>query len=358
MDENNQKYSLDSDSLTLLSLLGELYFPLASSEHPSTRGLILCVDSPSPGDTWIRTLRQLSDVTEIPSLRRENFSVPNFHLAVHFLRKYDSLETVDHFLGQTSFQPLVVCNGLIPDELVELADTISLPLDSLPNDALCFSELRECKQFYRKSPNQLSVALTQAETSDNFLQLQDSGSSSMLLERLLLVSELYLFWFRSQYNETETTNRRSILLSHLNELINTRINSDTTIDIADTFIRIFYNYLNCHTDIAYGPCDRLEGCTNVGLETRQTILWDQENYFISESLLKTICTPLLESIGWQKILSNLTREGIISVSSNQAGYTRKKTVINAFGQIKRENFIYLNKNALLSNDYIVPEERS
>ena len=180
----------------------------------------------------------------------------------------------------------------------------------------------------------------------------------MLLERLLLVSELYLFWFRSQYNETETTNRKSILLSHLNELINTRINSDTTIDIADTFIRIFYNYLNCHNDIAYGPCDRLEGGTNVGLETGQTILWDQENYFISESLLKTICTPLLESIGWQKILSNLTREGIISVSSNQAGYTRKKTVVNAFGQIKRENFIYLNKNALLSNDYIVPEERS
>ena len=61
----------------------------------------------------------------------------------------------------------------------------------------------------------------------------------MLLERLLLVAELYLFWFRSQYNETETTNRKSILLSHLNELVNTRINSDTTIDIADTFIRIF-----------------------------------------------------------------------------------------------------------------------
>ena len=358
MELANSDYTLIMDTLTLFSLLGEFHNPLTAIGYAPAKGLILCNDSPSEGDRWIGNLRQLKDITEITSIRRQYFSVPNFHLGLYFFQKYDSVENIRVLLKQDSFQPLVVCNSIVPDELVDLADTVSLPLDSLANNTPSFAELANCKQFFRESPNNLMVALTQAVTSKNFLELQNAELDFLLVDLLTIVAEVFLFWFRSQHSEEETTIRKNTLQLNMQKLSQNHLNNYETVDLADTFVHVFYEYLNSHSDISYCPFNRVEGDALIHLKSGQTILWDSNYYFISCELMKTICQPLLKEIGWQKILSNLTREGIISVSSNQqANYTRKRTVYNAFGQIERPRFIYLNKESLRSNDYISPEER-
>lgn len=358
MGKNILGYSLISDSISILSLLGEFHTPLMASGCPSAKGLILCNDSPTSGDCWISTLYKLPDTTKISSIRRQSFSVPNFHLGLYFLQKYDTTENIGIFLRQDSFQPLVVCNNFVPDELVDLADTISLPLNSLANTSPCFTELADCKQFFRELPDNLTFALTQAFTSKSYLQLQNTESSSLLINQLAIIAEIYLFWFRSQHNEEETGIRRNSLQRNMQELFQNHLNCDTTVDLANTFVHIFYKYLDSHTDISYCACDQIEGEANTRLNTGQTILWSAEYYFISSSLLKAICQPLLENIGWHKILRNLAREGVISADANQqSNYTCKKTLYNAFGQTSISRFIRLNKKALCSNEHLTLEER-
>ena len=359
MEKNILGYSLISDSISILSLLAEFHTPLMASGCPTAKGLILCNDSPSEGDRWIGNLRCLEDITEITSVRRQSFSVPNFHLGLYILQKYDTSENIGIFLRQDSFQPLVVCNNFVPDELVDLADTISLPLNSLANNSPCLPELADCKHFFRESPDNLTLALTQAFTSKNYLQLQNTESSSLLINQLAVIAEIYLFWFRSQHNEEETAIRRNSLQRNMQELFQNHLNCDTTVDLANTFVHIFYKYLDSHTNISYCPCDQIEGEANTRLNTGMTILWNEKHYFISSSLLKAIFQPLLKNIGWHKILKNLAQEGIISVDANhQSNYTCKKTTYNAFGQTLISRFIRLNKEALLSNEYLTLEERS
>lgn len=359
MDTNHTNDSLITDSLTLLCLLGEFHAPLTAMGHITAKNLILCNDSPTSGDRWISSLYGLPDTTKISSIRRQSFSVPNFHLGLYFLQKYDTAENIGTFLEQDSFQPLVVCNNFVPDELVDLADTISLPLNSLANNSPCLSELTDCKHFFRESPGNLTLALTQAVTSKTFLQLQNVESASLLTDQLAIVAEIYLFWFRSQHNEEETTIRRNSLQRNMQELFQNHLNCDETVDLTDAFIHIFYNYLDCHNDISYCPYNQIEGESNERLKIGRTILWARDYYFISSPLLKEICQPFLNTIGWHKILRNLVQEGVISVDANhQSNYTCKKTTYNAFGQTLVSRFIRLNKEALLSNEYLTLEERN
>ena len=180
----------------------------------------------------------------------------------------------------------------------------------------------------------------------------------MLMEQLAVVAEIYLFWFQTGHSAEETVARKNCIQNHLGKLFEFHLNCDTTVDLANTFVHIFYKYLDSHTDISYCACDQIEGEANTRLNTGQTILWNAEYYFISSSLLKDICQPLLENIGWHKILRNLAREGVISADANQqSNYTCKKTLYNAFGQTSISRFIRLNKKALCSNEHLTLEER-
>ena len=100
--------------------------------------------------------------------------------------------------------------------------------------------LADCKQFFRELPDNLTLALTQAFTSKSYLQLQNTESSSLLINQLAIIAEIYLFWFRSQHNEEETGIRRNSLQRNMQELFQNHLNCDTTVDLANTFVHIFY----------------------------------------------------------------------------------------------------------------------
>lgn len=356
---HSKKSTLVTDTLTLLSLLGEYHAPIQTLGYSSRKGIVLCNASPDGTDFFIDSILKLQDVMEVTSISRKNLSIPNNCLGLHILQRYENLETTGNFLSQDSFQPLVICSGFVPEELTDFADTITLPFAKLTVNTDSFLELAACKQFFREHPETLRTALTHAISSEIFhvAKLQRK-KIPILIERLTIAMEIYLFWYRTTYDEAKTQIRKSSLGNSFLVLIKKHLNCPNTVDIADAFIEIFYNFLDNHNDISYCPVNQIEGVAIKRLQEGRTLLWDQKYYFLSEALCREICRPLLQEHGWLTICRNLVREGIIEPDFNQqSNFSRKKVILNAYGENKRLRFFYVPKEALHTLNHLTPEER-
>ena len=354
-----EKNSLVSDSLTLISLLGEYHAPLQSLGYSSPRGIILCNTSPCEADSYVTSLLQLPDMVKIPSINRNNFSIPNNSLGLHLIRKYEPSENIANFLIQDSFQPLAICGGFAPEELTDFADTIALPLANLDKSSASFTELAACKKFFQESPKNLHTALNQAISSEIIHLISTTkGSHPILIDRLAIIIEIFLFWYRTTHDEKNTQDRKSSLYDNFLTLMQRHINCPSTVDIGDAFTEIFYEFLDHHNDISYCPVNQVEGIAAERLKTGNTILWDSTYYLLPESLCRKICSPLLREYGWLTICRNLVREGIVEPDSNQqSNYTRKKVIPHLPCDKNRFRFLYFPKDALHTLNHLTPEER-
>lgn len=355
MEQLQETNSLVNDTTILLSLLAEFHFILQET-FPSSKGLILCNISSTRGDRWISVIRKMPATHTFNSIKREFFVMPNNTLGLYSLHKYDSPEHLSAFLEQDNFQSILLCNDYIPEDLISVADTLSISLSEPPQERI-LEEIELCKDYFRKYPNDLDIAIQQASSSKIF---QDrKTSASVLVERLFITAEIYLFWYRNCFSEDKTQKRKQILYSNLKNLELNHINCDEMIDLADAFIQIFNDFVTNHPDIISCPVDQIDGAAFSGLESERTILFDSNYYYISESLFKVICQPLLETTGLKTICRNLVREGIIQTDGNRQGnYSRKKTIYTVYGFNPRSRFYFLNKEPLQSCGYISLDERS
>lgn len=357
MDRTTSKSTITENTLLLISLLGEYHTPLKEFHYPQDKGLVLCNGALATSSQWTTSLFNMEDTESIISIRRKSFSVANNCLALYSIKRYDSIEYLENFLYQDNFQSVILSCDLIREDLLDIADTISLPFCDFHPDKTWYEELNACKQHFRNTPEQLSVVFDLARTSDYFYQIiQDNPS--MLVTRLTIVGEIYMYWYRTIHSESETQKKRDELYSCLDELRYNNINATDESDLADTFINAFNTYLDSNKDISYSDCNKVEHQALYNLNEGQTILWDENYYFISQPLMKKICSPLLQNIAERQLLASLAREGIIEPYKNSTGnYTRKRTVTTAYCPV-RMSFYYLPKERIQTPHNISPEERN
>lgn len=339
----------------LVSLLGEYHAPLKFSGHSQIRGLVIYNNSLSSNDHMISLLLQLDDTKRITSIKCSSFSVPNNALCFYLPTKYDREDNLQFYLNQDNFQSVILCTGMLPDCLQE-SDIISLPLSNFHPDSVCLNELNDCKQYFRNRPEYLTAALTAAVSSKYYRQIQVEFDS-VLIERLTIVSEIFLYWYRATHAEQEAEIKRNAMHDCLTQLFCDHINCFDDIDVADVFIRTLYEYLDNHADISYCNKDMVEGKALENLKNDRTILWDDKYYFINPTLMKEMYAPLLSSLGERTLLNNLVREGLILPDSNvNHNLTRKKVICTAYGPM-RKRFYYLSKEALQTYNDLSIEER-
>lgn len=355
METTITENTITSTTLTLVSLLGEYHAPLKFSGHSQIKGLVIYNNSLSSDDHMISSLFQLEDTKRITSIKCSSFSVPNNALCFYLPTKYDREDNLQFYLNQDNFQSVILCAGILPDCLQE-SDIISLTLSDFHLDSVWLNELNDCKQYFRNHPEHLAAALTLAVSSECYQQIQVEFDS-VLSERLTIVSEIFLYWYRTTHTEQETEIRRNAMHDCLTQLFCDHINCFGDIDVADVFTCVLYDYLDTHMDISYCNKDMVEGKALENFKNNRTILWDDKCYLINPSLMKEVYTPLLSSIGERTLLNNLVREGVIlSDSNSNHNLTRKKVIGTAYGPM-RKRFYYLSKEALQTCNNLSIEER-
>lgn len=354
MGNIENKDSLVNNLVLLLNLLGEYRIPL-QKYGIQTQGIVLCNSSISNQRTEIQQLLRVPDVKNVESIRRQEYLYPHHGLYLHRVYKYDTDEDLIHFLHQDTFQAVLIYPDFVSRQFSE-EDSIWFDFDAFYPDDNWLKNLESCKQYFRDRPEQINIALQQATTSELFLELKHKRISGVAMN-LAIVNELYLFWYRLNYDETGSSRKFLELRYCLEEIFSNHINCDDDIMASDIFITHLYQYLDSHADISYAPCDRVEGSALKSLQTGNTILWNNKYYFISQSLLKAIYTPLTESIGERQLLEGLVNDGIIEPAKGaNHNYTRKQLIATAYGP-KQERFYFLPQEAIESSYYLAIKER-
>lgn len=343
--------------LTLLSIASELHVPFSCSGYQLIKGLCLVTESPIYVDVSVHLLQQLGDCIILPTLRRKFTDIFNFQLGIHPLHRYDKEEDLVQFLSRSDFLAVLISAGIVPDFMDNIAHVLVLPPDF--NDTTSIQPLKEdirkLKMYLRKHPDQIKSTISQFATSTEYLQY--AGESELYLY-LCLALHIYRLWYRSFHNEPETNSRFQEIFRSIDHIFDMSEDYMHNTDIEDVFINLFAEYTETHNDVHFFAINNIGREALELLDKNTGILYNDSLYFVPECLLKKICSPLIQTFGWNTIKMSLKNSGILHCNDLKTpNFTCKKVFFDVDGNPKRYRFICLHKNFFIPTGGLAPEER-
>lgn len=355
--ENNCKEN-SIDFLNLLYISSELYFPFSNSHYTLNRGLCLITDNPAHVDRLIYILNCIGECEVLKTLKVPKNAIPNYTLGVHLLSRNDTAENSYDFFSQNNFLVTIVSGGIVPDFMDELAHIIVLFIDSIDEADIkkLAYDISSAKNFLRNNPEKMTRELLEFESSREYLNCKNSSELNIFLT---LAARMYRLWYRSFHTEPETEKRFHSLLKNIKFLLDVSKDYTENVDIADTFVWLFQNYVEKHMDsIHFYPADQVNGNAYKELESDQAVLYDINFYFVTEPLLKEISDPLISAFGWNNIKDSLRMSGLLVCGNGKKiNYTCKRTIISSYGAILRPRFVRLVKEFFVPIDGLAPDEK-
>lgn len=356
MEQIKNEVEIVADFFRLLSLAAELYEPLKIYQYGLTKGICLLFEEADQLDSLIFNLKQLEDVEIIYSPKTSKLNLPNYKLCIYAAQKYDKKDDIHNFLTSPRYLTAVIVGGSIPDNLPDTYK-VFLPANCFSySDARDLdSEISDIKDFLRSHPDSMENELDLFETCTDFMNASDKPP---LYIQLLIAAKMYCLWHRSFHSEYETKSRHSLLLQSIQNIFKLTEENLDTIDLSSTIIKLFLNYTENNPEIRYATPDEVDEKMYRQLERDNLILFDHSFYYVSETLMKKICSPLLQSFRWLYIKENLRISEILYCNLCQdKNYTRKKALPNCLCNDRRPRFLWLRKKYFTFPDNLAPEER-
>lgn len=350
------KENISYDIMLLMCLTAELH-PLLKKEGLDVHhGIVLIMETKSDLDRMIDLLIE-SGAILCRSFKRPTENIQNTEFAVHNYVKYDKEEAVLEFLESGFFLPMVVTCGFVPDFLKTASNV--LVVDEFDIKDVQAHQLLEdidgFKTYVREYPPGIVRKLHSFKTSDEFLQ-QDHRT--LLHTTFLSIIDIFEDFYRCSHSESEWEKMKIRLKDSVKHFCDISEDYAEGWDILDAIRSSTYAYIDEHPEILIDQIDKIEGELLEATEKGNAILYDAKFYYFPEKVLRTACSPLLETISFLDIKAQLKEGGILYCNStNTRNYTVKKLLTNAYGKVFRVRFLKLKKIFFVTPDCLGLEER-
>lgn len=333
--------------MRFLSGAGLMRFLLQREALEIEQGVILVAEDEEIIRKFQRVYERWEDVRVLHSLKENNF---NFEVAVYRYKKTDKQEQVSQFLQREKGLPVLLVQGVVPEFLRD--DSYIFPLKSSDihgGDEKAYTEFKDYL-IQQNTIVQKAIGLWKFKRDEK----TEMGSLQNLYAFMLAVENVWRLYqemqgefsgvFDSRYREGLGTIRQ-----RLSEM--ERFREDY--EISEAVKNVISRYIERH------PVRFIEGreCA-YELKNKDSVMFDDEFYYIQESLLKKMCNRLLETVSFLQLKREMCAEGMIVVHNAKNGnYTINRVCVDRMtGTTMRVRFIKIPKQFLMSEEGLYLEE--
>ena len=308
-------------------------------------GFVLVVE-----DDW--QARQLEDAlihTVCAQRVKKGVQPKNFEIGIWRYHKYDRAPEVEMFLESTSFFPILIVSGMVP-ETVTCVYTFKCNFNS--NDVAAYAQMyHRMKTLVLEHTDHILYEMEHIAGLHIFEQYKVAEKFEDCFQVLVAAGKVWEMIMR-ECNDEYTAERwfkgycrcAAEALEQMEDL------SDDC-EIGDIFAEIVVRYVR-ENDVSMCPLKN-----KLVTEHTETIYYSEDAYYFSEPFLKEICKPIARTVSFAQVKRELREEGILLCNTCKNGnLTVKLSFVNETGEIIRKRFLKIDKESVVSEEGLLLEE--
>lgn len=354
-----ERYCRDGQIIwSMLTIYGSsfLRFLLSDFGYALDDGLVLVVDNESQSRCFIKNYCKATSGDGCQMLTWNSRSkVPNNYSAIFMLlKRTHKEETVEEFLAQGAFLPVIIAGGVLPDYL--RADRYILRLTKEDVEYVSGVEVAdEIKKFREFITQKTSTVCKVLERVGSGLLLEDyAGEKADFFTTCIAVGMIYAEYLRETESERVVADFLNDFEIETKKRIEKMPEFASGEELTERLAGLVWNYLGEHPDVVLADREAVDGSTYQALKADSAVLFDEIFYYFPVNLLTRICEPLLETSSTPQLKRQLREESVIHC--NSADYTVKKEITLVYGVKETQRFIWIYKDKLLSPDNLRLED--
>lgn len=338
--------------LQFIEAFGFCRFLFQNNGYDLEKGLVLVTDDDCHAQQVIDAILTTVDSREMRHLSSKVEKPFNYEIGLHLYRKYDKEQEILEFLVEKRFTPLVIVGGILPEFLEENSYMFRFDLRG--------SDIRDFADMYKKMKNEvlshlehLMYEISNFKSSKLLKQIEIDESYQRCFEIFALTGKVWQLVLRES-NDEETAERW--LNSYCEASATTLRKMDDLCglcDISEVIRKCVVTYV-MKNDVKMMEFHTITGDS----DSIETIWYDADYYYFSESFLKKICKPLQNTVSFQQIKTELYEAGILVCNNiKNRNFTVKKSCFDIqTGCERRIRFLKLVKQELFSDEGMELEE--
>lgn len=341
--------SLNENITLTLKLMAFLKYPLKKYSYHIDTGCILVLGTERLAKQFIKLIADTSDVECVENLH--DVKVDNYKLAIHLYSKRENAKAVASFLNRADIFPVVVVAGVVPKEFHDQYYIFKIDKLNVQNNRKAYEIFKEFvisdEQYVIKELSLLETAgiLHNAVVSDDFV---------MIYESMVAVGWIWKLFMRNNGVKQPIADVRFFkYLNDVQKWIGNIERFEGTYGISEAMKSVLINYavekkLQFHEGMNIAS-DMVENIND-------TVFYDSDSYYFPESLLRNICTPMLDTVSFLQLKKEMFEEGmLICNDTDKRNYTIKKELYFSDTSTKiRTRFLKISRESLLSDEGLEP----
>lgn len=319
-------------------LLGEVGLGLIS-------GAVLFVSNPLMVETVICLLESCGAVRS--QLHGNKIPwYPNHKLVMILYQQFYTIDVITKFLTCTDYFPVIVVGGVLPKKLrvsknILTSEELDLDFRRLERRKQLFEQFTA---FVNESVEDVLECFRGFRTSPRF---ENVLYQSRLQKALTAVALVFDYWIYSKWHFLdEKSHFFERIEQYIVKMCTAMNNNYEGLDIVESVKKCLICYLDSHSEIIVGSVNCIEGELLNAVNMKQAILYDASYYYIPDNILRAATEHIHEVISYPSIKAELHYEEVLICGATNENYTSKKMVVNAYGQIIRQRYLKLRKEAI------------
>lgn len=272
----------------------------------------------------------------------------NYQMGVHIYNRLDDERKLVDFMEEQEFLPVIITGGLIPEILIGRGYAFRCTADEKVFAESKIEYIRFTDFVKKNAIGVCSLIETISKAPVVINEEQNEYQKyKPIIKNFMTVSYVWkLIGEKLEISKVELEKEKDVSGSRIWKAVQLMDRYDGEYDIQDVVRK-------CFTDQASkGKIGiRLLGENAAVDEIENHILYDDDFYYVTDSILRTVCAPLLATVSFVQLKNEMANSGMVDCNDgNFKNFTKKKLIWRSYGWQERVRFIWIKKEALMTEE--------
>ena len=346
-----EKYKEDN-LINLLFGNAFLRVPINEAAITTVGGAIIVVDSINDAHRFIELFEKLGIAQMCEELPITSGKFYNFEAAIHIFRQSDDKEALLKYLETRECYPVIVVIGIVPEFLEGYGYIFRFRNEKVDNLAW----YRDFREWIVNHVPLVMEEIKRSKTS-SYAEVNEVESPSLYAFALATSQVWKSFMLSESVPENEAREWQESLLLWTVKALRNRDRFTGIYQVAEAVKDMLYKYID-ENECYVIAIDEFDEYVYSAIMNNRVILFDDEFYWIPNTLLEKICAPLLKVVTFEHVKRELMEEGVLSCGNGKKkSYTTKKlfTIGNDKTSV-RPRLIKIKREAMVTDEGLSIEE--
>lgn len=356
MEADKEKIKIKelADEIFIVSLFAHMRILFKEAGEGYDGGAILFIPDKNKEESVIQSFELCGGVRgEIHGSKIPVF--PNYKVGLVTYQPFYKEEAIRKYISCDKYFPVMIVCGIVPEKLLFCRNIITL--ENVDDD---FERARERATLFNRITEYLhGNGKFVIDNIQSLTKKYKKTEEEDRLHRVLYFSSIICCSYLAD-NAIEREDGQEILC-HM-ETMNHKMLSAVEIGNDGTSIllmvkRALVKYVDERKDVRFGHIEKAEGDLMTSLDNGKAILYDDNFYYIGESMFRKTIESYQQVISYLSVKQELYRAEILSCDGVEGNYTTKATVVNTYGMVRRLRFLKLRKERIDDGGELTLAER-